>query len=60
VLDEDVRAGEDLTLVTVLPAHQVGGSSALPERLQDLRVPLRLALVVPANDEAVPRLRVKG
>jgi hypothetical protein len=55
VLDECVRAGEDLGLVTVLPTHKVGGLPALAEHLQDLAVSLRLTLMVTANHEAVAR-----
>jgi hypothetical protein len=44
--------------VPVLPSHQVRRSSVRSEHLQHLCVPLRLALVMPANDEAVARLSV--
>lgn len=53
MLNEDIRAREDLGLVTVFPAHEIGRRSIVSEHLHDLTVTLLLSLMVPPHDQAI-------
>ena len=54
VPNRDVRAGKDLGLVAVLPAHQVRRRSPLAEHLQDLPLSLRRTLAAAQDNYAIP------
>ncbi len=53
VLNEDVRAREDLGLMTVFPTHEVGRRTMVAEHLQDLAVTLVFPLVVSPDHQAI-------
>ena len=48
--------GEDLGLVAVFPAHQIGRRTILAEHLENLGIALWLSLAMASNDQAITRL----